>query len=201
MSHACIPCIPCIPRSVIYKDKTRCWLVGGQFDYMSLKGKVRAIVCCYSNGHLVCNILVLAQTVHTKPSTNANAFWTIATKCSTIFFSAELVPFRRQLQKEAAWWGIGFHHIHAGWLSSSPPENVAEQSLGVFRANKSWQPWALRNVTGNCFSCCVALQDQHCHETTKFLGWSSWWLSYLFILAPCCSTAGVDSWLRAASLA
>ena len=65
MSHACIlciPCIPCIPRSVIYRHQNRVWLVGGQFDYKSLKGKVKAIVCCFSNGHLVCNILVLAQT-------------------------------------------------------------------------------------------------------------------------------------------
>ena len=65
MSHACIlciPCIPCIPRSVIYKDQNRCWLVGGQFDYKSLKGKVKAIVCCYSNWHLFCYILLRAQT-------------------------------------------------------------------------------------------------------------------------------------------
>ena len=165
---------------------------------MSLKGKVGAIVCCYSNGHLVCNISVLAQSVHTKPAVNA---FGIATKCSIIFFSAELVPFRKQLQKEAAWWGVGFHHIHAGWLSSLRPENVAEQSLGVFRANIFWQPWALRNVTGNCFACCVALRDNHCHETIKFLGWSSWWLSYLFILVLCCFTAGVESRIRAASLA
>lgn len=103
--------------SVIYKDKTRCWLVGGQFDYMSLKGKVRAIVCCYSNG--------------------------------------------RQLQKEAAWWGIGFHHIHAGWLSSSPPENVAEQlkQLMAFLSIHSGPVLfhCGRGLSASCSIACLAL--------------------------------------------
>ena len=89
-------------------------------------------------------------------------------------FSAELVPFRRQLQKEAAWWGIGFHHIHAGWLSSLRRENAVEQFLGVFRANIFWQPWTLRNVTENCFACCVALRDTQAEAADGFPIYPFW---------------------------
>ena len=62
-----------------------------------------------------------------------------ATKCSAIFI-AKLVPLRQQFQKDAAWYGIGFFHIHPVWLSSSKEEDVAGKSLGVFKANKFWQP-------------------------------------------------------------
>ena len=47
---------------------------------------------------------------------------------------------------EASWWGIAFHHLHAGYLLGASEEIALTESLGEEvmkgffpdRANKSW---------------------------------------------------------------
>ena len=48
-----------------------------------------------------------------------------------IFFIMELLPLRTQYQREAAWYGIAFFHIHPVWMEKWDTDAVMKKFLGL----------------------------------------------------------------------